>query len=162
MSFLIGKRLKDIITADNPLGNVLAMTSYLTETLSPFQDCSKSLTPKEEWKASDSFPYLKKRHTRHPATSDCYNGKDSGSRGLWCFFILVTVSFWARVTLTPQRKVTLSHFLKPKAPRVHMSRDAYCKTTKPHQNSSAAQEGGEAVGWTNSSPLPGTPPQEGS
>lgn len=75
-----------------------------------------------------------------------YIGKHSGVGGLFCFFFLVIQSFCARVTLTPKRKVNMTHFEKLKVHHVHMSSAAYCITTKPHQKKSAAQERKEAVG----------------
>lgn len=44
MSFLIGKRLKSIMTTTNPLGNALVMTSWSNETPSPFLDRINSIT----------------------------------------------------------------------------------------------------------------------
>lgn len=89
-----------------------------------------------------------------------YIGKHSGTGGLWCFLFLVILSFWARVTLTPKSKVNMTHCQKLKVHHVHMSSAAHCITTKPHQHQWAAQEGEEAVDWTNASPIPDSPALE--
>lgn len=116
------------MTTNDPLGNVLVMPSWSNETLSPFPPCiNTSLTT-----MGKKIPTvrLKKKITRDPDTSDCYNSKHSGTGGLCHFVFLVIAPFWARVTLTPKRKVDLTHFQKLKAYCVHKSRDAHCKTTK--------------------------------
>lgn len=51
-----------------------------------------------------------------------YSGKHSGVGGLYYFFFLVIQSFCARVTLTPEKKVNMTHFEKLKVHHVHMSR----------------------------------------